>query len=71
VTVHPDPSGRRTDDIPGDLRFGGQIAPDWGLHLVDVNLAIGNLVDIVREQSKAWLAAHAKGPNSPSSNRLQ
>jgi hypothetical protein len=61
VTVHADPSGRRVDDIPGDLRFGGQIAPDWGLHLVDVNLAIGNLVDIVRQQSKAWLANAPKG----------
>lgn len=61
VTVHPDTAGRRAGDIPGDLRFGGQIAPDWGLHLVDVNLAIGNLVDIVGEQSKAWLAAAAKG----------
>ena len=57
VTVHPDPAGPRTNDIPGDLRFGGRIAPDWGLHLVDVNLAIGNLVDIVGQQSKAWLAA--------------
>ncbi len=58
VTVHPDPSGRRANDIPGDLRFGGQIAKDWGLHLVDVNFAMGNLVDIVRQQSKAWLAAN-------------
>ena len=48
VTVHADPSGARTGDIIGDL------TPDWGLHLVDFNIAMGNLVDIVGEQVKAW-----------------
>jgi hypothetical protein len=60
VTVHADPSGRRASDIVGDLGANGQIAADWGLHLVDVNLAMGNLVGIVGDQSKAWLAAAAK-----------
>jgi hypothetical protein len=49
VTVHPDPSGRRTGDIVGDL------TPDWGLHLVDFNIAIGDLVEVVGQQAKAWL----------------
>jgi hypothetical protein len=48
VTVHADPSGARTGDIVGDL------TPDWGLHLVDFNIAMGNLVDIVGQQAKAW-----------------
>src|SRR6516164_416453 len=48
VTVHADPSGARTGDIIGDL------TPDWGLHLVDFNIAMGNLVQIVGEQAKAW-----------------
>ena len=30
----------------------GQVQKDWGLHLIDVNLAMGNLVEIVREQSE-------------------
>jgi hypothetical protein len=29
--------------------------PDWGLHLVDANIALGNLVDLVRTQTAAWL----------------
>lgn len=57
VTMHPSPFGRRADDIAGDLEFNGQVLADWGLHLVDVNIAMGNLVEIVGEQSKAWLAA--------------
>jgi len=51
--VHPDPSGRRTDDIIGDISANGQVAANWGLHLVDMNLAMGNLVDIVGQQAKA------------------
>jgi hypothetical protein len=54
VTVHGDPSDPRTDDIGGDLRAGTQIQTDWGLHLVDFNISMGNLVEIVGEQAKAW-----------------
>ena len=54
VTVHGDPSDPRTDDINGDLGGGGQVLANWGLHLVDVNLAMGNLLDIVGRQAKAW-----------------
>jgi hypothetical protein len=57
ITLHGDPSSARTDDIVGDLDINGQIAIDWGMHLVDVNLAMGNLVDIVGQQARAWLAA--------------
>jgi hypothetical protein len=38
----------------------GQVFADWGLHLIDVNLAMGNLIDIVGQQSKAYLAAQKK-----------
>jgi hypothetical protein len=33
-------------------------APDdtWGVHVVDVNIALGNLVTIVGRQTRAWLA---------------
>ena len=49
--VNPDP-GPRVDDIGGDL------TPEWGMHLVDVNVAMGNLVAIASEQAQAWLASH-------------
>ena len=60
VTVHGNPSDPRTDDIIGDVvNPAGQVQADWGLHLVDFNVAMGNLVNIVGEQAKAW-AAKAK-----------
>ena len=41
----------------GDARFRvtHSIGADWGLHLVDLNLAYGNLVDVVKRQAKAYL----------------
>jgi hypothetical protein len=57
ITVNGDPADPRTDDIAGDVLTNGQVNASWGLHLIDVNLAMGNLVDIVRQQSKAYVAA--------------
>ena len=34
------------------------LGPAWGYHLLDVNIALGNLVDLVRQQSQAWTAKH-------------
>jgi hypothetical protein len=45
VTVHADPADPRIDDIGGDL------TPEWGLHLVDVNIAMGDLVDLARSEA--------------------
>ena len=55
VTVQGDPDDARADDIPGDLVFGGQVSAQWGLHLVDVSVAMGNLVEIVGRQAEAYL----------------
>jgi len=48
ATVHPDPAGPRADDVPGDL------TPEWGLHLVDVNLTMGDIIEQVRLQAEAY-----------------
>ena len=61
ITVHGDPSDPRTDEITGDVVANGQVLADWGLHLIDVNLAIGNLVEIVGQQSKVYVATHKNG----------
>ena len=54
VTVNGNPSDPRVDDIVGDLGAPPNVLANWGLHLIDVNLAMGNLVDIVGQQSKAY-----------------
>ena len=54
VTNHADPGDARTDRIPGDVLLGGQVQPGWGLHLVDINLAMGNLIEAVERQREAY-----------------
>jgi len=55
ITVHGDPSSPRTSTIAGDVVVGGKVQPDWGLHLIDANLAMGNLIDIVQAETKTYL----------------
>ncbi len=52
VTIKTDPASPRVDTIPGD------ITPQWGLHLVDFNLTLGNLVDLVGSQATAYQSSH-------------
>ena len=34
--------------------------PDWGLHAIDVNIALGDLVELVARQSAAWSAGRGR-----------
>ncbi|HET9704744.1 MAG TPA: DUF3089 domain-containing protein [Vicinamibacterales bacterium] len=56
VTVNGIPSDPRVDDITGDLGMPGKALANWGLHLVDVNLVMGNLLTQVEQQTRAYLA---------------
>lgn len=54
VTVNADPADARTDTIVGDVAIGTGILKDWGLHLIDTNVAMGDLVALADTQAKAW-----------------
>jgi len=56
VTLHPTPGGARVNDITGDVVIDGKVRSDWGLHLIDVNLTMGNLIAVVGAESAAYLA---------------
>jgi len=58
VTVHGDPADPRTDDITGDIMMNGMVAASWGLHLIDMNVGMGDLVELVRVKG----AAHGAAP---------
>ncbi len=41
----------------GDARkLTGSPNPGWGLHLIDINIVLGDLIDVVRSQQKAYSA---------------
>ena len=48
LTVHGNPADPRIDDIGGDL------SPEWGMHLIDANVAMGDLVSLARSQGRAY-----------------
>ena len=58
ITVHGDPKDPRVDDIRGDVVIGGKVQANWGLHLIDMNLFMGNFLDIVRSETRAYLKKH-------------
>ena len=45
VSVHTVAGDRRASTLPTIL------GPVWGLHVIDVNLALGNLVSLVRSET--------------------
>lgn len=65
ITVNADPADPRTDTINGDVLLDGRVQAQWGLHLFDMHLAMGNLVDIVGRQSAAWRAAQTTPTTLP------
>ncbi|WP_213954413.1 DUF3089 domain-containing protein [Variovorax sp. dw_954] len=56
VTTHADAVDQRIDHIPGDVVVAGVVLKGWGLHLVDVNLTLGNLLALLERQTAAYLA---------------
>ena len=54
VTVNADARDPRTDDIRGDVVIGGEVVPAWGLHLIDMHLAMGDMVRLVQRQGEAF-----------------
>lgn len=60
IKVNSNPADPRTDEIPGDVVANGEVQTNWGLHLIDVSATLGNLVEIVGEQSKSYLKSHKK-----------
>ena len=48
ATVTPAAGDRRVTDL------GGRLSPEWGLHLIDVNLVMGDIVDRVADQTESW-----------------
>jgi hypothetical protein len=60
ITVNADPNDARTDVIPGDIYFGPQLIPGWGLHLGDTSYAQGDLIRLVEAQRDAYARTHPR-----------
>lgn len=56
VSVRGDPADKRVDDIAGDVFAGEMRLDDWGLHLIDMPVVMGDLVALAKRQHVAWSA---------------
>lgn len=56
VTRQLGPQDPRTGDFAGDWLVGGRRDPTMGLHLLDLNLVQGNLLDLIAAQAAAYAA---------------
>ena len=58
LSIDEGAAGTRPIEMPGDIVFGasGRVLDDWGLHLIDMNVAMGNLMEVVRRQGQAFIA---------------
>jgi hypothetical protein len=43
--------------VPGARRLNPTPDATWGLHLVDANIGLGNLVDLVHSEAAAYAAS--------------
>ena len=49
--------GAESQIVSAALMHTQAALPGWGLHILDVNLALGNLVELVGDQAKAFAAS--------------
>lgn len=54
MTVTPNPADARTDELAGEIMRATGPDLNWGLHLIDVDHSMGDLIRIARKQADAW-----------------
>lgn len=57
IDANPADVRRQAAETTGDVNTGGAILKDWGLHLIDMNLTMGDMTKLVAAEA----AAYAKG----------
>ncbi len=56
--VNADPGDARTDELAGEVQRATGPDLNWGLHLLDVDHSMGDLIRIAGRQAAAWTKAH-------------
>jgi hypothetical protein len=59
ISFNGRPGDRRRNDIAGDVVVMGHVLAGWGLHPIDVNVALGDLVRVVGVQGAAFVRGGA------------
>lgn len=54
VSTAASPGPAQPRDAGGDLMAGSMVVRDWGLHMVDMHLVMGDLIALAQSQARAW-----------------
>lgn len=54
VSVTPGAANDLDDAVAGTAAIGDRDYPDWGFHVVDLQIVEGDLIGLVRRQGEAW-----------------
>ncbi|WP_269713776.1 DUF3089 domain-containing protein [Caulobacter sp. NIBR2454] len=60
VTPTPKPDDQRTGNLTGEWIMNGKPDVTMGLHLIDLNLVMGNLIEVIAAQAAAYIDQSAK-----------
>jgi hypothetical protein len=60
IGINADTADPRTDRINGDVVVNGQVIESWGLHLIDMNVVMEDLVALAKSQGDIWLRRRGK-----------
>ena len=61
IAVHSNPTTPLVGDIKGDIVLGDVTRGQFGLHLDDMLLPMGNLITLVRQQGAVYVRRHPSG----------
>lgn len=59
VSINAKPTDKRTQTIVGDVVVGPRTFKEWGLHLIDMPVVMGDLVELSDAQAKVWAGKQA------------
>jgi hypothetical protein len=60
IVPQPQPGDRRANALVGDWIEDGKPNVTMGLHLIDLNLMMGNLIEVLQLQSETWCKARGQ-----------
>ena len=54
ISERREPTDPRQEEIEGEIYSNYKVLREWGLHLIDIHVVLGNLMELVEQQGRAY-----------------
>jgi hypothetical protein len=54
ISERREPTDPRQQEIEGEIYSNYKVLREWGLHLIDIHVVLGNLLELVEQQGRAY-----------------